>query len=139
MNTQLVKGLLSMIQYLSKLNPALAYYLDKLKIRNPVIYVITQLTMLITLVLFYLNVLNITDEIDTAIIGFITLLLSGISSSTYNHKEEYKKTTSNTTSGTTNPKERTGATKVEAKADAKVETKPTEKVLTFPKIDQSNN
>lgn len=125
MNTQVTKLIMSLLGYVSKLNPVLAYYLDKLKIRKPVVYIITQISLLVVLGLFYMNLINITDEIDTAIIGIITLLVGGVSSSTYNYKQEYKQEYKS------KPKESVEALKQRAGQPIEDDT--------FPTVDQSNN
>ena len=112
----------------TQIQSLIAFYLDKLKISNPVLYVISQAAILLLLYLFGADKININDTIDTGIVVILGGLLTSVSPRTSQKATEYKDSIRD------NLKDRAGATRVET---TKVEA--TEVDDSFPDIDQSNN
>jgi hypothetical protein len=119
----------------NQIQTLLAFYLDKLKVSNPVLYVLSQAAMLLLLYLFGADKININDTVDAGVIFILGSLLTTVSPRTSQRASDYKK--------------RTGATKVESEIESGVPSKvepsnesedgvgePSEP---FPDIDQSNN
>ena len=117
----------------TQIQSLIAFYLDKLKVSNPVLYVISQAAILLLLYLFGADKININDTVDTGIVVILGGLLTSVSPRTSQKAAEYKDSIRE------NLKDRTGATKVEA---TKVESTRVEQPIlddSFPDIDQSNN
>lgn len=73
---------------LNELNKYLAAQLDKLKVHSPLLYFITQSLVLVTLVAFSSDVINVNETFDSTVI----LILGGLafmSPRTSQLKEEY--------------------------------------------------
>lgn len=68
----------------------LAFYLDKLKISNPITYVIVQTLICSTLLLFSTNVININQSMDNTIIIILGSVVAGLSPRTSQKAAEYE-------------------------------------------------
>lgn len=68
----------------------LAFYLDKLKISNPITYVVLQTLICGTLLLFSTDVININQSVDNTIIIILGGIVAGISPRTSQKAAEYE-------------------------------------------------
>lgn len=109
----------------TELNKVIGYYLNKLKFRNPTIFILVQCAIWGLLWAFTMDKININTDVDTIIIAILAGLVSGISPRTTSLSEEYKKDIKSIKSNKSN------------KSDKSV--KSTEDILELPDIDQSNN
>lgn len=65
----------------------LAVYLDKLKVKSPLLFLLVMFTSWGFLILFSNNSLNVNDQIDPYIIGFLAMVVTAISPRTTFLKE----------------------------------------------------
>jgi hypothetical protein len=65
----------------------LAFYLDKLKVKSPILFTLTMFTSGGFLVLFSNNTLNINDQIDPYIIAVLAMVTAAVSPRTTYIKE----------------------------------------------------
>lgn len=75
----------------TELNKVIAYYLNKLKVRNPTIFILVQCAIWGLLWAFTMDKINVNTEVDTIIIAILAGLVSGLSPRTTTLSEEYKK------------------------------------------------
>jgi len=75
----------------TELNKVIAYYLNKLKVRNPAIFILVQCAIWGFLWAFTMDKINVNTEVDTIIIAILAGLVSGLSPRTTTLSEEYKK------------------------------------------------
>lgn len=67
----------------------LAFYLDKLKINNPIIYIVVQMLICGVFLLFSTNTVNINESVDTTIIVILGGITAGLSPRTSQRASEY--------------------------------------------------
>ena len=75
----------------TELNKVIAYYLNKLKVRNPTIFILVQCAIWGFLWAFTMDKINVNTEVDTIIIAILAGLVSGLSPRTTALSDEYKK------------------------------------------------
>ena len=79
-----------MINTLNSISEMLAYVLDKLKVKNPILFTAVQMVLAGLLVAFSLDKINIGDELDSQVIIVLTALVSTVSPRTSDKAKKFK-------------------------------------------------
>lgn len=66
------------------------YYLDKLKVKSPIFFVLVKTLLMSMLVMFSDNIININDTIDTYAILLLTAIVGYSSARTTQYKQNYE-------------------------------------------------
>ena len=80
-----------LIQYITKLGDFIGFYLDKLKIKYPLVYFILAFFLLASNSLFIFNIINVNEDYDPIIILFLSGIGTYISPRTTKSVSNYTK------------------------------------------------